>query len=1158
MRKPIHKAGFGGFALIVTLSLMILLTVVAVGLLTLSSISLRSSSQGAALAIAQSNARLALMLAVGELQKTAGPDQRITAPANLRIPAAGPGITGVWKSWRPPSTNPDYTAAKSGTNFLGFLMSNPTPAVAADSKVLPTGTLTQKLVGPGSVGITDPNRQISAPMVAVAGAAGKSASGRISWVVLDEGVKGRIDLAPAKAPDGQGEAITQVGAPPRNGIEAVPDLQFLAATTAGEIQTLRESLLPKLVSLKQTGLGAAKPDAMQPYFHDFTVSSNSVQADVANGGLKTDLSVLFEGDYDSKLPAAYADRFLYSDTSTPFQGATSDSQWGLYANYSRLYRRTTANDNPKDGLKATLPAGYSLKTIADMTLKRDRYEPDMAKVKVPDLMPTVERVDTVFSLVARDANRGFTAYKVLHLMYLPVVTLHNPYNVPLRVTGLKVDFSDIPVGFRFFVGGQPVTTSDLVPINDMYLANKAQTGKVKSFNMSLLGKLSGLDEVFMGPGETKIFGTPFSKDTTWSSAGTMSDWSSNAATVSKLAPGMITGPTDGIGFDIDLLAPIPGDFSPWFKLRETTGGPGGKSMLTPYGNAQIHLKPGEDIKVEFGPKAPVTANNAFTITVSLGSTAAGKTQVFYMSDARLKTVMEEGTSPRFPNPRSFPATYPDASSPPIKTESIYESDGTKVQDYVHAKPFAIFSVGAKTTVESFTKSRPVADTGVAYQMATCDLTSSATQGASPLEFALVPQSSSSAIQSGGAKGDQGFSFGGQGSTHGTTAATIYEIPMAPLQSIAQLRHANGGSIGSVPYVTYSVGESRAHPAVPSSAVFYKPDASRTVLDHSWLANDQLWDRYWFSTLSSLQGTGYAATVTQKALAEEFFAGTRELPNSRNALLHAVGKDAATTATGADGKQSAMYVLTKGGFNVNSTSVAAWVAVLSSLATSDVPLAAGSSDKDPAGTPFLRVRQPSGGLSAGLSGKEKLWTGYRTLTAAEIQILATKIVAEIRSRGPFLSMSEFVNRRLGAPDVLTNSGAVQAALDQSGVNAIMESNARPIAPADVANFGWQNPDAVTGNTGAGSPGEISQGDVLSAIGSFVSVRSDTFRIRAYGNALDASGKVTAQVWCEATLQRVPEYVDTADLPAAPATTPANLTFGRQFKTISFRWLSPSEV
>ena len=83
--KPLQFARFRhakrGFALVVTLSLMVLLTISAVGLLTLSTISLRSSAQGEAGAIARANARLALMMAIGELQKELGPDSRISAPS---------------------------------------------------------------------------------------------------------------------------------------------------------------------------------------------------------------------------------------------------------------------------------------------------------------------------------------------------------------------------------------------------------------------------------------------------------------------------------------------------------------------------------------------------------------------------------------------------------------------------------------------------------------------------------------------------------------------------------------------------------------------------------------------------------------------------------------------------------------------------------------------------------------------------------------------------------------------------------------------------------------------------------------------------------------------------------------------------------------------
>jgi Tfp pilus assembly protein PilX len=97
-----------GFALVVTLSLMILLTLIAVGLLGLSTISLRISSQASAMAEARANARLALMLAIGDLQKQLGSDRRISAKAEIldKTPESAaadevtnPHYLGVWDSW---------------------------------------------------------------------------------------------------------------------------------------------------------------------------------------------------------------------------------------------------------------------------------------------------------------------------------------------------------------------------------------------------------------------------------------------------------------------------------------------------------------------------------------------------------------------------------------------------------------------------------------------------------------------------------------------------------------------------------------------------------------------------------------------------------------------------------------------------------------------------------------------------------------------------------------------------------------------------------------------------------------------------------------------------------------------------------------------------
>ncbi|MCX6865747.1 MAG: hypothetical protein NTV46_05910, partial [Verrucomicrobia bacterium] len=268
----------------------------------------------------------------------------------------------------------------------------------------------------------------------------------------------------------------------------------------------------------------------------------------------------------------------------------------------------------------------------------------------------------------------------------------------------------------------------------------------------------------------------------------------------------------------------------------------------------------------------------------------------------------------------------------------------------------------------------------------------------------------------------------------------------------------------------------------------------------------------------------------------------------------------------------------GMFNVNSTSVTAWRALLGHARKQCVPYISESATSWEtalsAETDYPLTRFPTAGdTKAGQPGSSGAFpeatefAGYRTVDDKFLDALAEKVVDQIRLRGPFLSLAEFVNRQLSSGN-LALAGTLQSALNEvvkspaTNPFAAMQALstialAVPERPADAE---YQFPDAAAGYSGYGLPGWTRQADILRPLAPILTDRDDTFTIRAYGDARDAHGHVLARAVCEAVVRRTRDFFDPTDAPDIlnPPTKTTNKTYGRRFQLVSFRWLAANEV
>ena len=395
-----------------------------------------------------------------------------------------------------------------------------------------------------------------------------------------------------------------------------------------------------------------------------------------------------------------------------------------------------------------------------------------------------------------------------------------------------------------------------------------------------------------------------------------------------------------------------------------------------------------------------------------------------------------------------------------------------------------------------------------------------------------------------------------------------------------------GHVSALPLVSSVIGNSIKVPEVAKGNIYEESgvngmaanfSTANIASDHSWLANTALWDAWFLSGI--VDGTGDAATPyqTDNRTAREQFSdlanGVKPLRNTRYKFhAHKSADDAIAELFDGDEPSAralnllANYILIDGAFNVNSTSKTAWEAMLSSVREQELIVAGGSTESFD--HPFGTVGYATDTTTSGTQGD---WVGLRDLSEDEIESLAEAMVEEVKARGPFLSMGDFVNRRPNSSDSEHQIlGALQAAIDKAGLNGDVIGSNRSLAAADFGSLPGAGSivDEPAPARSVGAPGHLSQGDVLTAIGSQITVRSDTFVIRAYGDSRDANDpdRILARAWCEAVVQRLPEYVDSTDEPEAQDRWPTdsdrlsetNRLFGRRFEIQSFRWLTSDEI
>jgi len=1152
------SAGAGrrsGFVLVTALILMALVVLLLFSLSVLLRIETRSADTEWKRMQARHNALLGLQIALGELQAAAGPDQRVTAPAELLSDTeSGRGRwTGVWRSPTAdgaagdPLPEPDevplapeiVTWLVSGNE--GVAPGDPLPESPdnpVDNTTLQAGNVW--LLG-DAADAREPEERVQLPTRSI------DASGQdhYAWWVGDEGVKARIDVAePPPAGADADEYILGY----RTGPSAIVEGMSATEPSPGGGMPLdgvfggRESLLARLAIYEGLPLidpgDATLPALAQSLEDDLTVYSRGLLTNTRDGGLREDLTQAFENDAEFD---AFVDR--HGEQIVPGEDSSAVNIAGVpevpgigLAKWEQLRAYYRLHVQVSDG-----GASASLDLAANTSLL---HQTDEQSAVYPVMVQSMVWSGLSSYPAGPPDQRG------IRWWLFPGIVMWNPYNVSLEVPELYVRLilpsnngqaSDLERGMQTLLYQEKPA-----PANPRVLYDGSDTAADRPFGNPDPPFQFHIPAASYAPGELKVFSAPLGHAPM--NHGSVGDTNN-----------LVEGNHPGFGFWMDWPGTLgtfdASDPDQEFQLRLNAGGRVPSWRIATGPNTTDFYD--RDSLVQ--AVAHVHANqNGFIWPYRPSGTNA-----FPQDNA--------GAPPDEPYP--FPSTSSaDFGGVGVKTTLLFMDEPLDPEPFPAAYDFDDPGMVRMRYLADFNpRAHAVGRTEVEWGTGSSNGTSNPRNWISRYLRADLGNYSSIQGLPGAGMPSNLTSFPDRG--------VLFDLPRqaTDLQSLGQFQHANLSydegfrdfhlmdiyrHANARP--AYTIGNSLPGAYVPVDQTIAEMSGNETgasyrMYDHSHLFNQRLWDGFFLSTYRP--GTG---------------------PALANRRLSWAGDEPPAAAPGAEEIAGELFV--EGAFNINSTSVEAWTAVLAMALDVDVEATGGDVAVDADETAIPRLKYPGGdpfGAGGDPADPENL-EGFRTLTTEQVRELAAAIVTEIRERrgdrGPFLSLGEFVNRSIDPADPLPDRlrGVLQAAIDRTSINGgaaqdglmhadffvgdYIESSGSGSVPPHPDYFS----DNQRGASSFGTPGFLTQADLLTRLGPFLGVRSDTFRIRAYGDHRDpVSGAVSARVWCEAIVQRRPEYVDSsANAPSAEnrgeALSDTNAAFGRTFRIVGFRWLEGNEL